>query len=420
MRIAHVAPTFRSQISAAWRIRQAQESLGADAFAMVHIGQADRNVKLFGSSLEGATYQKRSDLIIESLPLKACRNRRMDLTWSSGWSGFPVSTRINEERADIVNFHWLSNGMAALSDLHRINAPLVFTLHDVWALTAGCHCNLGCDLWKEGCTPCPQLGNDFISKNISRILWKRKYASIRKISKLGIVSPSDWLASMAQKSPILQGSLIRTIPNCVNLDIFRPQPKEKARRGLGLPLDKKMILFGAVNATGSFHKGYDLLIETLDKIKDFGATDYHLLVFGASSSTLPLPIPATFLGDINEESKLALAYQSADVFVAPSRQDNFPSTVVEASACGIPTVSFRIGGIPEIVKHLERGYIASPFDTTELAKGIRWVIDDAAGPELSGRIRAFAERQLAPKRVAQQYLEFYRELLDTKSHGLQK
>lgn len=412
MRIAHIAPTARSNISAAWRIRQAQQDAGHDAFALVHVGMPGSHVTLFRPPSLSNAVKTRIIARLDTIPIRVSRDRQRDLPWSAGWTGFSASSRINEETPDIVNLHWATNGCINLRDLYRVSCPIVMTLHDVWPITGGCHCNLGCDGWSRGCVDCPQLREGPFGMQVAHGLWLAKQHAYAKISKLAIVTPSRWLGEMASRSELLASRRVEVIPNCLDLNIFRPCQKDMIRCELGLPLDRRIIAFGAVNATSTGYKGFHLLIDALRRLAHDSDKPYHLLVFGSTGDTRDLPYPVTFLGNLHDEHLIAKAYQAADVFVTPSQQDNFPSTLIEASACGVAMVGFNVGGIPEIVGHEERGYIARSFDTDDFARGIAWV---TRSPEsilsLGSKARSFALANVAPDVVAQKYINLYSELL---------
>lgn len=418
MRVAHVAPTARSEISAAWRIRRAQQNAGIDAFALVHAGESNPYVSFFSepNAVSPITANLRARL--DNFPIRISNHRLEGLPWSSGWFGYRSSGRIAELAPDIVNLHWLTNGCVSLFDLRNLTCPVVLTLHDVWALTGGCHCNLGCDGWREGCRNCPQLGAGPFGIETAHYLWKMKRKRFRAIPNLAVVTPSRWLGKMVQESTFFSGRRVEVIPNCLNLEVFRPGSREGARDQLGLPQDKKIVTFGAVSATSINYKGFDLLVDALTYLRQHTNLQLHLLVFGAEGSSVQLPYPVTFLGNLETEERLAIAYCAADVFAAPSRQDNFPSTVIEAIACGIPPVAFDIGGIPEIAAHQERGYIAPSFDTAEFARGIAWLLEAEERRNSIGKnARAYAEAELSPRVCAQRYLRLYEDLLQNPSRG---
>ncbi|MFM8316400.1 MAG: glycosyltransferase [Deltaproteobacteria bacterium] len=411
--MAHIAPSARSEMSAAWRIRKAQQDAGIEAYALVHQGAKNSHVRFFN---EGNGFSKmKSQWIakLDSLPIRTCSKRQTELPWSAGWAGLKVSKQINLQAPDIINLHWATSGWFSLQDLSLVKCPIVFTCHDVWPVTAGCHCNLGCEGWRSECENCPQLGLAWFGMDVAHRLWRRKQKSYSKMEKLVMVTPSRWLGEMAKQSALFSQRRIEVIPNCLDMELFQPMEKTLAKKSLGLPLDKKTILFGAVNAIRTPYKGFNLLMEAVEILKQKNRlNEFHLVIFGESEAPKNMPAPATFLGNLTHEKEIARVYQAADIFVTPSQQDNFPSTVLEAISSGVPTVAFHVGGIPEMVKHKEHGYIAKAFDVKDFAEGIEWVSDsDERLRKLSLNARNFALSSFSPKVVSKRYIELYSELI---------
>jgi glycosyltransferase involved in cell wall biosynthesis len=200
----------------------------------------------------------------------------------------------------------------------------------------------------------------------------------------------------------------------VPLDRYRPVSKAIARDLLGLPQDRRVIAFGAVASTKDFRKGYDLLVEALGRLTPRDSAPTIAVVFGASAPPpgLELTLPSWFLGQLHDDLSLALVYSAADVFVAPSREDNLPNTVLEATACGTPTVAFAVGGLPDIIEHNRSGYLARPFDAADLAHGVQLLVDSPDVASAWGeRARARAEAEYGLERQARRYLDLYREVL---------
>jgi glycosyltransferase involved in cell wall biosynthesis len=128
---------------------------------------------------------------------------------------------------------------------------------------------------------------------------------------------------------------------------------------------------------------------------------------------LALPFAVDYLGWIDDDLHLRLVYNAADLLVGPSLQDNFPNVFVEAMACGLPAVGFDVGGIPEIVKHGERGYIAKARDTVDLCDGIQYVLQDIdASDRMSKNARAWAEAHVSQESVARMHMAVYRDAVD--------
>ena len=202
-------------------------------------------------------------------------------------------------------------------------------------------------------------------------------------------------------------------------ELWRPLPRVFAKASLGLDLSKRFILAGS--AGGMPHlKGEDLLREALAQVVSQRAAydkPIELLFFGQyqPATSLDWPCPVHWLGPIRDDHVLATAYAAADVMVVPSRQDNLPNTAVEAQACGTPVAAFSIGGLPDIVKHQETGWLAPAFDTSNLASGIVWMLGDANRLEfLSNSARALALKKYANNVVAEQYQRVYEQSLADK------
>ena len=319
-----------------------------------------------------------------------------------------------DKSINIVHLDWIANNFVDIKKLKSIKVPIVWTLHDVWPLTGGCHCNLNCNKWITGCGVCPQLCSSDI-KDISHYSWKTKEKSLNTIKNLTVIAPSKWLTSMAKKSTFFKNAKVVNIPNAVDINLFRNNAKNKAKNFFGIPSNKNVILFGANSFIKATYKGLDLLLEALKIIKNLSEEDYHLLLFG--DSKIPhdfsgLNFEITLAGRLDTEKQLVNVYNAADVFVGPSRQDNFPSTFLEASACAIPCVGFDVGGIPEIVEHQKTGYIAKSFDTSDLAKGIIWCTENNQNNELGLSARTKIVNNFSFDIIAKKHKELYRGIID--------
>ena len=325
-------------------------------------------------------------------------------------------TRLNKTLAitdpDIVHLHWPCASMLTVAQLSCISQPMVWTLHDMWPFTGGCHYSEGCDNYKVECGKCPQLNRNG-NHDLSRSIWEKK-STVYKDLDLRIVAPSQWMASCARESSLLKGKNIEVIPNGIDLKVFKPVDQRMAREILGLPKEKKLILFGAMNATSDSRKGYQFLLEGLQSME--GMVDVELVVFGASEPKTPpeLNLPIRYVGQIYDEVSLAVLYSSVDVMVVPSTQDNLPNTVVEALACGTPCVGFRIGGLVDLIEHKKSGYLADSFDVFDLVEGIRWCIEQNDG-SLSREARLKAERDYDINQTAMKYAALYNKLRPVRS-----
>lgn len=348
---------------------------------------------------------------LDALPLRMYPRRKKEL-FSTGVFPNRTRERIHALVPDIVHLHWVTFGMLPIDALGRLERPAVWTLHDMWGLTGGCHYDGGCDRFLRGCGLCPLLGSDR-ENDLSAKLLQRKRIAIER-SGMTIVSPSRWLAAQARKSVVFAGSRIEVIPNGLDLTLYKPVDQSMARSLFSLPLHKHIVLFGAASPTGEPRKGYQLLVEALDQLARTYSTDQICVVMFGQSEGIPSSLsgfPVHVIGTLRDDVSLAALYSSADVFVVPSVQDNLPNTVAEALACGTPCVAFDIGGMSDLIQHRINGYLAAPFDTADLARGIAelTITCTAAGP-MRDAARKRAETMLDQEQMAKQYRALYQDI----------
>lgn len=306
--------------------------------------------------------------------------------------------------ADIYNLHITQSMIDVRLFTRLINRPLVITLHDMSFFTGGCHYDNGCGKFKAGCGNCPQLGSDN-SSDLSRKVVTRKKLALGQVAgnKVGYVAPSEWMYSEASKSTILGGFTGRVIRNSLDLDVFQPFEKSFSRRFLGIPLEKKIVLYVADDLS-SGRKGGLKLAEAIKLVRN---KDAYFVSVGSGVNILAGSQNQMALGKVNNDKLLALVYSAADVVVVPSIQDNLPNVVAEALCCGVPVAAFDVGGIRDMVDHSLTGYLATPYDVFDLAKCIEncFEIDFA-----TDKCRNSAESLFSPELQAVHYSEFYDSL----------
>ena len=321
---------------------------------------------------------------------------------------------INASDADIVHIHWIHGGGLSIEDIARINKPVVWSLHDMWAFTGGCHYDQGCARFIEGCGNCPLLNSEQ-QEDLSHRVMKRKMALFSGKHDIAIVGLSRWMLRQAGRSKATAGVVKVNLPNPINTSAFSPLEKRLARKRLELPQDKKLILFGAMSATDDPRKGYQELIQALRAL-DVRSEDVEVMVFGSNEpdEKPDIGIAIHYLGNISDDKRLQATYSAADVMVVPSLQENLSNAIMESLACGTPVVCFDIGGNSDMVEHLKTGYLALPCDPLSLAEGIRWVILNKRHGELSANARNKVVKDFDEIPVANRYLSFYQERLLSK------
>ena len=323
-----------------------------------------------------------------------------------------IPSQIKSISPDIVHLHWIYDGMLRIEELKQINKPIIWTLHDMWAFTGGCHYSDGCKWFQQDCGNCPQL-NRRCKNDLSRSVLRRKKKAWNGLD-ITIATPSIWLAECTKESSLFKGRRIEVIHNGLNLNLFKPINKTKAREIWDLPQNKKLILFGAMSATSDHRKGFDLLYAGVKQLTAKWSGKAELIVFGASEPGNPpdFGLPVHYLGYLHDDVSIALLYSAADVMVVPSRQEAFGQTASESLTCGTPIVSFGATGLLDIVEHHINGYLAKPFDTSDLAAGIDWVLSDENRYKgLCIKAREKAVDSFDIKKVAKQYADLYSSIL---------
>lgn len=309
-----------------------------------------------------------------------------------------------------------------LLPLLSVRKPTVWTLHDMWALTGYCAYAYDCCRWKTGCYDCPLLkepGRSIVEPSPTRIdctrrVWRSKQRLYRR-SMLHIVTPSLWLCRQVEESILARASSIQCIPNGVDMSIYRPLDQAMARQSLGIAPDQKVILFVAAKLTMQ-RKGLMYLLEALAGLHT--AEGILLVTIGEGG------IPEEFLegfkrrhmGKLNDERLQALVYSAADLFVFPTLADNQPLVLIESLACGTPVVAFDVGGVPEMIRHMETGYLARYKAADDLSRGIHTLLDDKSlRIQLRNRCREVAEAEYSLERQVERYVDLYRRAVKERS-----
>lgn len=409
LKIAHIAATRNSESSAAWRILSAQRRVGMNAEALVHVNSKNvPNTKTFLEHSNGRRYlaAARFNAGIRKLTSPNMNN----LPWSYSFLAAGNFKDLLNHDADIFNIHWIPS-VLELSNLQVLKKPLVITLHDVWPLTGGCHCNLDCDNWENGCFKCPQNSHLEIFGLSAAHNWAKKEKYFQAIENLSIVAPSNWMADMVQRSPLFRNRRISTIPNCVDKGVFFLQDKITAKKEIGISKSKYSLLFVVSGDIKQHHKGIDLLQKVLND-KLINKERFELIIVGDNhKSNLDFQGFATrYLGIIDSQEKMNKIYNAADLIISTSRQDNLPNTLIEASFCGLPIISFNIGGISDIINHGENGRLIPAYDTAAMARAI---VEMSYTRTIKSEVSRKAIRDFDFDKCAKSYEKHYLEISST-------
>lgn len=411
MKVIHVSTGyhFGGASIACKRLVEAQRNAGIDASILTQ-EPGDFPPYVFSTTTDN--FKKKLNLfrlafekIILALYLKSKEGR---FQYSLSNTGERITLHPKFREADIIHLHWTNNGFLSLEELRRIvntGKKIVWTMHDIWTFTGGCHIAANCVNYTKDCRECFYLSRGF-SNSISNRQQKFK-ESIYANNEIQFIAPSIWQLNRAKSSSLLGGQSIHKIHNAINYKIDLPD-KDEARRNLKLPADKKIILFGAYNISVN-HKGIKYLLEALTFLKD--KNEIELMIFGRVSEELhSLGIKMHETGYISSEDHMYKLYRAADVLVVPSIEDNLPNTILESFVCQTPVVAFKTGGIPEIIDHKENGYLAEYKNSKDLAAGIEWCLFNNNKNRLGRNAMEKIRRCFSTEVIAKEFSEFYSNL----------
>ena len=327
-------------------------------------------------------------------------------------------------KADIIHLHWINQGMLSLDGIRKIlrsGKPVVWTMHDMWPATAICHLTLGCDKFKTACHHCKYLPGGGHISDLSASVWHRKQSVLHGQSAT-FVACSRWLEGEAHQSALLADQKVVSIPNPIDTNIYKVGNKAEARQRLGLPQDKQILLFVSQRVTNR-NKGMDYLVEAcqilVNQYPDMRERTAIAILGGHAEEVGGLlPFETYPLGYVSDEQRIVDVYNAANVFVLPSLSENLPNTIMEAMACGVPCIGFKVGGIPEEIDHLKNGYVAAYRDAQDLAKGVHWVLAEVDYEALSKAAVTKVKRCYSQQSVALKYAEVYNETMAQKHYHL--
>jgi glycosyltransferase involved in cell wall biosynthesis len=349
-----------------------------------------------------------STFYIEQFLLKIIKKKHSDFSLSI--FGIKLSKIKEIQEADIIHLHWVHNSFVDIYDLQTLieqGKKIIWTMHDMWTFTGGCHYSGSCQLFKNECNACPQLQNELFFDTANNQFNKKSKIDFNKIK---FITPSQWLCDIAKTSKLLQNSSITAIPNTINVDDFQPLVSEVALRTLGIKLNskEKILLFVSMN-TKDKRKGFDELKEAIKLYCKNTSENTQLIIIGRIAEQTELDtipnLKITKLGRISDMKKIAAAYALADAFLIPSNQDNLPNTIMESLTCGTAVVAFKIGGIPEMIQHQHTGYLAEAHNVEEFAKGIAWILEHS--DSIRNNCRKFALENYQENTIVNKHLEYY-------------
>ncbi|MGE5400249.1 MAG: glycosyltransferase [Ignavibacteriales bacterium] len=327
-----------------------------------------------------------------------------------------IMQKAREIRPDVISLHNTLGGYFSIhlySELSKI-APIVWTLHDMWAFTGNAAHTFGDESWKAMKNSAPNTKIfPSIGINTGAMLLRQKKRIYAK-SDITIVTPSRWLYNLAKESPVFDGKNIKQIFNGIDLEIFGPKPKDKIREKLNIPAQAKVVMFSAEKLRNNPYKGGRDLVDILSILNSRTKEKIHLLILGIGQmeevSRLENFVIHT-TGYIRDENLMAEYLSAADLFIYPTRADTLSNALVESIACGTPAVTFDVGGCGEIIVTDRSGSLIEPFDLESFAEQtLRLLTDETALNDLSIKSRQYAEDNFSLKSMSDNYFNLFSSL----------
>jgi len=393
---------------AAFRLHQSLVQAGEDSWMIVQ-QQYSSDVKVIGpqSKVDKLISSTRSSM--DSWPLKQEILKKNGF-FSVNWVPFDrIRRKLRELKPDVIHMHWICGGMLRIESLAKLDVPVVWSLHDMWPFTGGCHYDNHCGKYMDVCGNCPILESSR-PRDLSRWIFNRKKKTYSRIDNLTIVGLSHWMAECAKSSTLLSTRPVHYIPNPIDTELFNVINKHMARELFKLPKDKKLILFAAANPLGDPRKGS---LELVQMLEVYDEPDTECVILGARNRhvTVDIHMPVHYVDTLHDEVSLVALYNACDVTILPSRQENLSNIALESLACGTPVVAFDIGGNRDMVLHKKTGYIAKPFDHQDLKSGTIWVLDESRNKAVSCAARETVLDRFDQRQVVQQYIRLYKDII---------
>jgi glycosyltransferase involved in cell wall biosynthesis len=385
----------------------AQKSSTDETVFEVNLGKVEESVEK--QLLLGAA--------IQEYYINVHRTEISNTLFSLPYPGYDLSALPMLHEAEVINLHWVAyyQSLTTLNSLFALGKPIIWTLHDQWAFTGGCHYTAGCQKYRQDCVACPQLAEDLF--NLAATILKDKL-ELFKGANLTIITPSRWLAKCAKQSKLFGDLRVEVIPYALDTDIFYPIPKAKAKKNLGIEAEVVTLLFVAEHSIEK-RKGFQELVAALQHCLDsrgfqelVQCEKIKLLCLGHSGyKDGSLGIPAVFLGYLDSNEEIRTAYAAADLFILPSLEDNLPNTILESMSCGTPVVAFDVGGVPDVVTNGVTGQLACPGDVSQMGEAIvSLVLNPEQREEMGKRCRQQMIEKNSLTDQAERYLQLYQEL----------
>ncbi|GAA4883851.1 hypothetical protein GCM10023311_02650 [Flaviramulus aquimarinus] len=334
------------------------------------------------------------------------RSSKLEL-FSFPFSDYDITENEWYKEADIINLHWVAGFLDYKSFFKKNTKPVVWTLHDMNPFTGGEH-------YLETIIDMDTQGNPILrEKEAVENQYETHYLNFKnqlfKNNKnITIVAPSKWLVNEAKASSVFTSSKVLHIPYGIDKNIYNLRNKDFSRNVLGIPKDKKVVLFVAESINNNHRKGFHFLKKAFAELKDDNVV---LCAVGSKKVAIKSLNNLIELGVINDEKMMSMAYSAADVFVIPSLMDNLPNTVLESLMCGTPVIGFAVGGITDMVQNEINGYLVNTINSEALKNTLlKFLNNDVVFNSSEIRSKAIENYDLMLQ--ANRYINLYKSILN--------
>jgi glycosyltransferase involved in cell wall biosynthesis len=396
LRLFHALQELGDDVKMVVLDKQSSEE-GVFAWTDVFTG-LERKYNKLRTVVQGFQARRMNDRIV------AGRTYRGD-SFTVPWPALLGSSHPLLDWADVVHLHWCAQFWDWRSFRALPDKAFFWTMHDLNPATGGCHYPGDCTQYAQQCVRCPQLAgtaNDRIVaaafRNKARALHGRAGARIK------IIAPSTWMSTQVRTSSLFRQIPLAVVGNAFDETVFHPMDQSFCRDVLGIPKDRKVVLFAA-NYLGNYRKGMDIILAALEELANAEAV---MFCAAGNGTVAGKKFPVMYLGSIVDERLMAMVYNAADLFAIPSREDNLPNTVAEAHLCGTPVVGFDRGGVGEMIENDVDGILVRNVSASALASAILQALSKTWNED---RISTLARERFGRLRIAQMHKDLYSQSL---------
>lgn len=387
MKIAHINFTDAGggAAIAALRICKAQREYGLDAKLYVIYKKTNNNFVIELNRKNSFFYKVHKKIFTKLFQFRFSQFKTKNpILHSENNFSFINHKTLNALDCDIVHLHWIHENMISIKEIGNITKPLVWTLHDSWVFCGAEHHPFMLENDTRFIDAYTTKASWQKGPDIPKIVFHKKIKFWKKLNPC-FIAPSTWEKNLLDSSYISKENNWQSfhIPNITIPNDFYPIDKTIAKKALGIDIQKKVIGFGAAY---DIHdkvdiKGGHLLLEALQEFEKTHANidDYLCIIFGPAPTSFleKINIPVLEIGFINSTILQKIVYNACDTLVVPSLVESFSLIILEAKHCAVPSVAFDASGTKDVIIHKKSGYLASSYNTKDLAKGIDYCLENA-------------------------------------------